>query len=223
MFRISLTRPLIAVGMALGLRAPTVQAQLVEVQNTRFEITPFVGYQWGGSLETNAGDVLPAGELQTPGSVGWGGILSFRTSPASAVELTYLRQDTDIELDRATGGTTPLEGGFAINYIQLGGVYEFRSETQFRPFLTGSLGIGIFDPKAEDLGSDTRFSWTVGTGAKYMFKSNRIGIRADLRLWVTPFPSGEYATWCDFYGCFTAEGTEWVTQGTAAGGLVFAF
>jgi hypothetical protein len=221
-FRISLTCPLIAVGVTLGLSAPTVQAQLVEVQETRFEITPFVGYQWGGSLETNAGDVLPAGELQTPGSVGWGGILSFRTSPASAVELTYLRQDTDIELDRATGGTTPLEGGFAINYIQAGGIWEF-GQNQFRPFISGSLGIGIFDPKAEDLGSDTRFSWTVGTGAKYMFKSGRVGIRADLRLWVTPFPSGEYATWCDFYGCFVAEGTEWVTQGTAAGGLVFAF
>ena len=50
MFRISLTRPLIAVGVALGLGAPTVQAQLVEVNETRFEITPFAGYQWGGSL-----------------------------------------------------------------------------------------------------------------------------------------------------------------------------
>ena len=48
-----------------------------------------------------------------------------------------------------------------------------------------------------------------------MFKSGRVGIRTDIRLWVTPFPSGEYATWCDFYGCFVSEGTEWVTQGTA--------
>ena len=86
-FRISLTCPLIAVGVALGLRAPTVQAQLVEVQETRFEITPFAGYQWGGSLEADLSG-FPAGELQLPGSFAWGGILSFRTSHSSSVELT---------------------------------------------------------------------------------------------------------------------------------------
>jgi hypothetical protein len=219
-FRISLTCPLIAVGVALGLRAPTVQAQLVEVQETRFEITPFAGYQWGGSLDADLSG-FPAGELQLPGSFTWGGIVSFRTSPASAVELTYLRQDTDINFDRAAGGTETVDE-FAVNYIQAGGIWEF-GQNQLRPFISGSLGIGIFDPKNENLGSDTRFSWTVGTGAKYMFKSGRVGVRTDLRLWVTPFPSGEYATWCDFYGCFVAEGTEWVTQGTASGGIVFAF
>jgi hypothetical protein len=221
--RISISRPLTAAGMAFGLCASTVQAQLVEVHNTRFEITPFAGYQWGGSLETDVSNALPAGELQLPGSFAWGGILSFRTSPGSAVELTYLRQDTDIEFDRATGGATTTLDEFAVNYVQLGGLYEFLTDQQFRPFLTGALGIGIFDPKNEELGSDTRFSWTVGTGAKYMFKSGRVGIRADLRLWITPFPSGDYATWCDFYGCFVAEGTEWVTQGTASGGLIFGF
>jgi hypothetical protein len=219
-FRISLTCSLIAAGVALGLRASPVQAQLVEVQETRFEITPFAGYQWGGSLEADLSG-FPAGELQLPGSFAWGGIVSFRTSHASAVELTYLRQDTDINFDRAAGGTTKVDE-FAVNYIQAGGIWEF-GQNQLKPFISLGLGIGIFDPKNENLGSDTRFSWTVGTGAKYMFKSGRIGIRTDLRLWVTPFPSGEYATWCDFYGCFVAEGTEWVTQGTASGGLVFAF
>lgn len=219
MFRISLTCPLIAVGVALGLGAPTVQAQLVEVNEHRFEFTPFAGYQWGGTRDANITGA-PAGELHLPGSFAWGGILSFRTSPASAVELTYLRQDTDLEFDPGAGETrTGL--GFAVNYIQAGGLWEF-GQNQLRPFISGSLGIGIFDAK-EDFGSDTRFSWTVGTGAKYMFKSGRVGIRTDLRLWVTPFPSGEYATWCDFYGCFVAEGTEWVTQGTASGGIVFAF
>ena len=214
MFRISLTCPLIALGVALGLGAPTAQAQLVEVNETRFEITPFAGYQWGGTRD------LDIGELHLPASFAWGGILSFRTSPASAVELTYLRQDTDLEYDPGAGATRS-DLGFAVNYIQAGGIWEF-GQNQLRPFISGSLGIGIFDAK-EDFGSDTRFSWTVGTGAKYMFKSGKVGIRTDLRLWVTPFPSGEYATWCDFYGCFVAEGTEWVTQGTASGGIVFAF
>jgi Outer membrane protein beta-barrel domain len=220
-FRISVICPLIAVGVALGLRVPTAQAQLVEVNEHRFEITPFAGYQWGGSLEADLSG-FPAGNLELPGSFAWGGILSFRTSPASAVELTYLRQDTDLNFDPVSAGPTEKGLEFAVNYIQAGGIWEF-GQNQLRPFISGALGIGIFDPKDERFDSDTRFSWTVGTGAKYMFKSGRVGVRADLRLWVTPFPSGEYATWCDFYGCFVAEGTEWVTQGTASGGIVFAF
>jgi opacity protein-like surface antigen len=220
-FRIPIIRPLIAVGVALGLRAQTAQAQLVEVHETRFEVTPFAGYQWGGSLSADLSG-FPAGDLELPGSFAWGGILSFKTSPASAVELTYLRQDTDLNFDPAGAGATEKGLEFAVNYIQAGGIWEF-GQNQLRPFISAGLGIGIFDPKDERFGSDTRFSWTVGTGAKYMFKSGRVGVRTDLRLWVTPFPSGEYATWCDFYGCFVAEGTEWVTQGTASGGLVFAF
>ena len=97
-----------------------------------------------------------------------------------------------------------------MNYLQIGGLYEFNYDRQFRPFINGSLGIGIFDPKTEGIGSETRFSWSVGTGAKYMFNSGRIGLRGDLRLWITPVPSGDYGTWCDFYGCFVVEGTAWV-------------
>jgi hypothetical protein len=219
-FRISVICPLIAVGVALGLRAPTAQAQLVEVNEHRFELTPFAGYQWGGSLEADLSG-FPAGDLELPGSFTWGGILGFKTSHASAFELTYLHQSTEINFDRATGGTTKVDD-FSVHYIQAGGTWEF-GQGQIHPFISAGLGMGIFDPSNENLDADTRFSWNVGTGAKYMMKSGRVGIRADLRLWVTPFPSGEYATWCDFYGCFVAEGTEWVTQGTASGGLIFAF
>ena len=60
MFRIPIICPLIAIGVALGLGAQTAQAQLVEVQETRFEVTPFAGYQWGGSLSADLSG-FPAG------------------------------------------------------------------------------------------------------------------------------------------------------------------
>ncbi len=50
-----------------------------------------------------------------------------------------------------------------------------HSTGQFKPFLSGSLGLGIFDLKEDGIGSDTRFSWSVGAGGKYMAKSNRVG------------------------------------------------
>jgi opacity protein-like surface antigen len=219
------TRLLAVAGLSCVLMVPGVQAQgLVEVEHhNRFEFTPFGAYQWGGSLETDQ-NILPAGELQIEDSFGWGGILSFLLEEAGAVELTYLRQDTDIHHRAALSGDKTDLGGFAVNYIQIGGIgMPVHNTGQFKPFLSGSLGVGIFDPKTEGIGSDTRFSWSVGAGGKYMAKSNRVGVRFDARLWVTPFPSGDYGTWCDFYGCFVVEGTEWVTQGTLSTGLVLAF
>jgi hypothetical protein len=112
-----------------------------------------------------------------------------------------------------------------MNYIQIGGRQEFGvgGSSGIRPFLGASLGIGILDPKNPNIGSDTRFSWSVGGGLIKMLPDKPIGFRIDSKLWITPVSSGDYGTWCDFYGCFVAEGTAWVTQGQITGGLVFAF
>jgi hypothetical protein len=217
------------VGLALWLTAAPVEAQSPKmyVAPKRFEITPIAGYQWGGSLETSAGGAFyGAGDLRLKDSFAWGGILSFLAAGGSALELSYLQQATDIEFDPAGGGVATNLGGFDVHYVQIGGRQEFGKGGPFRPFISGSLGIGIFDPKPNDgtnLDSDTRFSWSVGGGAKYMFASGRAGLRTDLKLWVTPFPSGDYGIWCGYYTCTVAEGTEWVTQGQITGGLVLAF
>ena len=147
----------------------------------------------------------------------------FRPREFTAVELTYLRQDTDISFDARPGETTDL-GGFATNYIHIGGRYEFPTYGKLHPFINGSIGMTIFDSKTEGIGSETHFSMSIGGGAQYLFPpTERFGLRGDLRWWLTPVPSGDYATWCDFYGCFVSEGTTWVNQGQVTGGVVLAF
>jgi hypothetical protein len=219
-----MTRPfalVTTVGAAFGLwlGATPLEAQLYETATRpRFEISPIVGYQWGGSFEADAGD------LKLDDGVAWGVVLSFLAHGNSALELTYLRQDTDLRFDPI--GTTPppqRTAGFAMNYIQIGGRQEFP-RGKARPFISGSLGINVLDLKAEGFGSETRFSWSLGGGLIYMLgESGRVGLRTDVKYWSTPVPSGDYGTWCDFYGCFVVEGTDWVGQGQASGGLVFAF
>ena len=218
-----MTRPFVLVTavaavLGLGLGAAPLEGQLVEATRSRFEITPIAGYQWGGSFETDNG------ELQLDDSFVWGVVLSFLAHGNSALELTYLRQDTDLRFDPFGTGTSGQSAGFAMNYIQIGGRQEFGRGGKARPFISGSLGINVLDLKAEGFGSETRFSWSLGGGLIYMLgESNRLGLRGDVKFWATPVPSGDYGTWCDFYGCFVVEGTEWVTQGQATGGLVFAF
>jgi len=188
----------------------------------RMELTPFGSYQWGGSFETSALGNVSAGKLTENSSFSWGAMLTFLTSASSAAELYYLRQDTKVDFDPNIGEKRTA-GDFANNYIQLGFRQDLPVASALRPFITGSMGINVLDPKAASLGSSTRFSWSLGGGARFMKEGSRVGLRIDAKWMVTPVPSGTYGTWCDYWGCFAAEGTTWLHQGNFGGGLIIAF
>ena len=198
-------------------------AQVTYTRPPRFEITPFGAYNWGGSFDTDAFGGILAGELSENDSFSWGVITSFLAGRGSAVELWYLRQDTDVSFNADLAGGSTGVGDFANNYIQLGFRQELAVGQRFHPFISGSMGVNVLDPKAADIGTSTRFSWSLGGGAKYMANNNRVGFRLDLRWLVTPVPSGTYGTWCDYWGCYVTEGTAWLHQGSVGGGLIFAF
>jgi opacity protein-like surface antigen len=216
-------RLFIAITLLVLAAAPSrAQFDTREPAASRFEITPFVGYQWGGSFSTNATSTIPAGELAEHSALGWGAIAGYLLTPFAAVELTYLRQDTDVDFKVPALGTRNV-GGFSNNYILLGGRREFPTPGGLRPFVSAGIGVNVLDPKGGALSSDTRFAWTLGGGVRYVLPNRRLALRMDLRWVVTPVPSGDYATWCDFWGCGVAESTAFVSQGHVGGGVTFAF
>src|SRR6185503_12325656 len=110
----------------------------------RFELTPFGGYNWGGSYETSASGLFSAGEASENSSFSWGAILSFLAERNSAAELYYLRQDTDVSFSGAGNGPASgrdVETGFANNYIQLGVRQGLELGQNLKPFITASLGV----------------------------------------------------------------------------------
>ena len=153
-------------------------------------------------------------------------MISFLVRSRGHVELIYLRQPTTVNYQPLGGPVSALFPA-SVNYIQIGGRQEFGHGGTLTPFVTGSPGLGIFDPKSTlsgaSAGSDTRVSWSLGAGAKYLLASGRAGIRSDLKLWVTPYPSGDYGVWCGWYACTVVQGTTWVTQGQITGGVFFLF
>ena len=187
----------------------------------RIELTPFGSYQWGGSFDTQAGNGRLAGELSQQSSFSWGGILSFLAAGNSAVELFYLRQDTDVDFKPNAGQKQTVGAGFANNYVQIGVRQGLPRTEGIAPFITASMGINVLDAKNSD--SSTRFAWSLGGGAKWMAANQKVGVRMDIRWMVTPVPSGTYGTWCDYWGCYVTSGTDWLHQGSAGLGLIFAF
>jgi len=220
----STVQSFILVAALLLTATPSVAAAQVSYRQVppRVELTPFGSYQWGGSFDTQSSGIISAGELNEGDSFSWGVIASFMAQRNSAVELWYLRQDTDVSFNPNTGDTRNV-GDFANNYIQLGVRQDLAVGARARPFITASMGVNILDPKSGDLGSSTRFAWSLGGGAKIATSNPRVGFRLDLRWMVTPVPSGTYGGWCDVWGCYAVEGTDWLHQGQAGAGIVIAF
>ena len=197
------------------------RAQGGYVPPKRIELTPFGSYQWGGSFDTQGLGSIQAGEISEQSSFSWGGILSFLAAGNSAVELYYLRQDTDVEFKPNAGETRTVGSGFSNNYVQLGVRQGLPRTEGIAPFITASMGINVLD--ATNSSSSTRFAWSLGGGGKWMAANQKVGVRLDIRWMVTPVPSGEYGTWCDYWGCYVTSGTDWLHQGSAGLGLIFAF
>ena len=207
---------LLATVLLLPAAAPA-RAQGGYVPPKRLELTPFGSYQWGGSFDTQGFSNILAGQINEQGSFSWGAILSFLAAGNSAVELYYLRQDTDISGAQKANVST----GFSNNYVQIGVRQGLPKTEGIAPFITASMGINVLDAKNSD--SSTRFAWSLGGGAKWMAANQKVGLRMDIRWMVTPVPSGDYGTWCDYWGCYVTSGTDWLHQGSAGLGLILAF
>ena len=207
--------------LILSAAAAPARAQGGYTPPKRLELTPFGSYQWGGSFDTQGLGSILAGEINEKGSFSWGAILSFLAAGNSAVELYYLRQDTDVEFKPNAGQTRTVGSGFSNNYVQLGVRQGLPRTEGIAPFITASMGINVLD--AKDASSSTRFAWSLGGGAKWMAANQKVGLRMDIRWMVTPVPSGTYGTWCDYWGCYVTSGTDWLHQGSAGLGLIFAF
>lgn len=135
------------------------------------EISPFAGYQLGGTLKGYYGDV------KIDNAMSYGGRLAVGLSTTTFVEFTYLRSDTEAQyFEYYPGSTIGVKTPLSSNYIQLGGLQEMDMGV-LSPFLTITGGLTVWSPKnAGDFSTYTQFSMTVGGGAK-IWISDMIGIR----------------------------------------------
>ena len=118
----------------------------------------------------------------------WGAGLEVHIPRRGAVELQYLRQDTEaptVYTDGFFGGDiqrTTFDIG--INWIMLNGTRYFPVSDVFEPFAGAGFGMGIFSVKNPDNGrSDTatKFSWQIRGGSNIWF-SERAAFRIQMSL-----------------------------------------
>lgn len=177
-------------------------------QGLAFELSPFFGYRFGGSIDSSAGDDL---DLKAGPAYGLALNLGPRDSEMK-FELSWSRQESGIELD----GLDDLD--VTVDEFMFGGVYEW-GQGRFREYFTGVLGASVFDTPTSD--PEAYFCIGIGGGVKYYVLKN-LALRLDLRGFCNIvesegafISSGGYTV-----GYFSAD-TLW--QGEISAGLTLSF
>jgi hypothetical protein len=175
-------RILFLVGLTYGLGSSSAWTQQVE-------ITPLVGYQFGGKF------TVQRGTLNIKDAMNYGVILNITVRPNTQLELSYSWQDTRVEFRGAVVDNPIIDA--TVEYWQTGGLVEYP-KNRVRPFGLFTLGATHFNPKAAGVSSVWRFSGTIGGGVK-VFLSPNIGLRLQGRL-LLPYISGGSSIFCGVPG-----------------------
>ena len=207
------------IAFAGTLVALTGSAVPATAQTHKVELTPFVGYMFGG--EVNVWN----GSMSVKDDMNYGLVLNFVLNRQGELQASYTRMDTELVYDEWKVGKRPIYTT-SVNVWQFGGQYRFNPTATVRPFFSGTLGFTHYgvgdqlDADAPQMSSETFFSMVFGGGVK-IFPSERIGIRLAGHLYSTILSSGS-GFWCGTGGCGVGLSGWGFWQGDVQAGLTFA-
>ncbi len=199
--------PFLMMAMLAALPLPARAAQ--------FEITPFAGHTWGGEFtDAVTGNTAEVGE-----SADYGLMLDVRKDDRSQYELYVSRQSTRLTTGQGLFTGNPLFD-LDIWYFHVGGTYT-EAEGRVKPYVAGGLGATYLDPKGQGLNAETRFSLSIGVGAK-VYVTEHIGLRLEGRWFGTLF-NGSGSVFCANGACALNVQGDLFSQVVANAGVVLAF
>ncbi|MHB8799980.1 MAG: outer membrane beta-barrel protein [Thermoanaerobaculia bacterium] len=148
----TLAAAIVLVGGALGASAQPA-----------IEITPTVGFRWGGEIRAEDTTTLDRdADLEEGHSLGL--VVDIPVSDHLQIELLADHQRTG--LDSSTlFGPTEREFDLDIDYYHVGALYQWKTKS-VTPYVVGSIGIADLDPKDSFNSGTRRFSTSFGGGVK---------------------------------------------------------
>jgi hypothetical protein len=191
-----------------GMLVVLVLAAAAQAEAQQIEITPFVGYQFGGELEEIDDEPITRKLDQSPT---WGLMLDVGITYLDQLEFYYSSQGTDLNrgVEQAVGVT--------IDHFQIGAIHQYAPSRPINPYIGISLGASKFVVGGD---SDTRFSGSLSGGVK-MVVSDHLGFRFDAR--VFGISTGTNPITCSDEFCIGYPDTSIIWQYTINAGVMIHF
>ena len=146
------------------------------------DVVPFIGYRWGGEFE----DANSETKLKLQDNPAFGVAVDFDYGKNGQIGFVYSHQSTEFRENSAFPSDQRFD--LDIDYLQFTSMYLWDGEST-RPFVTAGLGLTYMNPDRAGFNSTTRFSFSLGGGAKWYFTKN-IGLRFEVRGYGTVLQSG---------------------------------
>jgi opacity protein-like surface antigen len=182
----------------------------------RFELTPFVGYRWGGTIFADQTFVFTQ-DLDVKNSANFGINLGIPLGESGMkLELMANHQSSELETDRGLFQPTNGIADIDITYLHAGLQIPFARSRNLTPYVVASAGIANLDPQLGGVSDETRFSASAGIGIKAPI-SNNVSFRFEGRGYYTALEDQSDCRICDYY--YNRD----FYQGEVNLGLVFSF
>ncbi len=188
----------------------------------RWEIQPFVGYKYGGSVPVQPVSTAPGiTEVNTNSSISYGVTGGFNFTENFGLEFLWNQQPTQATGRLFNGADYSQKVDTTLNQYHGNFVITLRDpDSRLRPFLL--LGFGATNISGPG-SSFTRFSYGLGGGVKYFLKPNT-GIRIQARYAPTYLYSTAGGVWCNWWGyCWLMSDNHYLNQGDVTVGWFFRF
>jgi len=201
--------------LALACALATVSIPSMAKQALNVEVTPLIGYRFGGDFDTTKEEVHNRIELSEDTSYGLLTAWSFDRKRQGEFLISHYNTNFSESDDFSASNT-----GLGITYAHLGGNVPL-SEGPIPFYMTGGFGLTHLDPSDDQLGNETRFSVNIGLATKIEL-SERVSLRLDSRLYGTFFNS-DSAIFCEVETCAIYISSDIWFQSEVSAGITYRF
>ena len=184
--------------LAMALIAPSLFAQpwrdrpYQRYTDGTFDLTPFVGYRWGGTIRADQTNLYGQDvDLQSSANYGVNFDIPINREGLK-LELMVNRQDTTVGTGGGLFAPPPLGalGDFHVTYYHAGVLIPFNESRTATPYAVVSAGITNLDPATPGVSSANKFSASAGVGVKVPFTPN-LSLRVEGRGFFTSMTNND--------------------------------
>ncbi|MGA7614119.1 MAG: outer membrane beta-barrel protein [Thermoanaerobaculia bacterium] len=193
---------------------------LVWAQSAKFEVTPFGGYRWGGTITTYDTNLFGT-DVDVKDSGAYGVLLGVPIGYNVQFELMADRQSTSLQTGHGLFEPNQNVADIDITYYHAGLLYQWDTATRgIQPFIVGSLGVADLNLHVPGVSNESRFSGSLGGGVKIAVNRN-VGIRLEGRgFWTnTTDNNRDHCSFCNDYYSYNND----LYQGEVRVGLSLGF
>ena len=185
-------------------------------RDAAFELTPFIGFRWGGTIFASQ-TFLFNEDVDVEPSANFGASVGIPLGDTGfKLELMANHQSSELQAD---GGLFEPELEVAdidVTYLHGGLQIPFARSRNASPYVIVSAGLANLDPQIRGVSAEQRFSASAGIGVKVPM-SRALSFRFEGRGYYTSLEENDDCTICDYFY------NEDFYQGEVNAGLVFSF